>query len=68
MNRTFAALAIAALILAAIAVFTGCSGDSEDEAVARKPQEEGTLLTIRDTSKPGKWAFDTNRLTTRPGR
>jgi plastocyanin len=68
MNRTLAAPVLAALMLAAIAAFTGCGGDSEDEAVAKKPKEEGTLLKIRDTSRPGNWDFDTHRLTAKAGK
>ena len=63
MNRT-----LAALVLAPIAAFTGCGGDSEDEAAAKKPQKEPTLLKIRDTSKPGEWDFDTHRLTAKAGK
>jgi plastocyanin len=63
MRKTFAAL-----LLAAMAAFTGCSGDSEDEAVAKKPQAEGTVLKISDTSTPGKWDFDTHRLTAEAGK
>jgi plastocyanin len=62
MNRT-----LAALVFAAIAAFAGCGGDSEDEAAAKKPQKP-TLLKIRDTSKPGKWDFDTHRLTAKAGK
>jgi uncharacterized cupredoxin-like copper-binding protein len=63
MKRTFAALALAALTAS-----SGCGGDSEDEAVAKKPLEEGTLLKLRDTSKPGEWDFDTHRLTAKAGK
>ena len=56
-------------MLTAIAAFTGCGGDdSEDKAVAKEPQEKGTLLKIRDTSKPGEWDFDTHRLTAKAGK
>ena len=68
MNRPFAFLVLAALVLAAITALTGCGGDSEDKAVAKKPQDEGTVLRIRDTSKPGKWDFDTHRLTAKAGK
>ena len=68
MNRTLAPLVLAALVLTAITAFAGCAGDSEDKAVAKKPQEKGTLLKISDTSTPGEWDFDTHRLTARPGR
>ena len=63
MNRTFAAL-----VLAAIAALTGCGGDSDDEAAAKRPNDEGTVLKIRDTSQPGNWAFDTHRLTAKAGK
>jgi plastocyanin len=68
MNRTLAALMLATLAIVAIPAFTGCGGDSEDEAVAKKPQENGTLLKIADTSTPGKWDFDTHRLTAKAGK
>jgi uncharacterized cupredoxin-like copper-binding protein len=68
MNRTLAPLVLAALVLAAITAFNGCGGDSEDKAVAKKPQEEGAVLRITDTSKPGKWDFDTHRLTAKAGQ
>ena len=67
MNRTFAALVLAVLAVAAIPAFTGCS-DSEDEAIAEKPKEEGTVLTVSDASKQGKWDFDTHRLTAKAGK
>ena len=63
MKRTFAAL-----LLAAMAAFTGCGEDSEDEAAAKKPPEKGTVLKIKDTSKPGEWDFDTHRLTAKAGK
>ncbi|MET0510434.1 MAG: plastocyanin/azurin family copper-binding protein [Thermoleophilaceae bacterium] len=68
MNRTLGAPMLAALVLAAIAAFTGCSGDSENESAAKPPQDEGTVLQIRDTSKPGEWDFDTHRLTAKAGK
>ena len=68
MNRTLAPLVVVALVLAAVTALTGCGGDSEDEAVAKQPQEERTLLKIRDTSKPGKWDFDTHRLMAKAGK
>ena len=68
MNRTLAALVLAALAIAAITALAGCGGDSEDEAVAKKPEEKGTLLKIRDASTPGKWDFDTHRLTAKAGK
>jgi uncharacterized cupredoxin-like copper-binding protein len=58
-----------ALGLAAIAAGTGCSGDdSDDGSVAQAAEEEATVLKIRDTSKPGKWSFDTRRLTAKAGK
>lgn len=63
MKRTFAVL-----LLAAMAAFTGCGEDSEDEAAAKKPKDEGTVLKISDASKPGKWDFDTHRLTAKAGK
>ena len=68
MNRTHAAPMLAALVLAAIAALTGCGGDSEDEAAAKKPHQEGTVLKISDTSKPGKWDFDTHNLRAKAGK
>ena len=68
MNRTLAPLVLAALVLTAITAFAGCAGDSEDKAVAKKPQEKGTLLKISDTSTPGEWDFDTHRLTAKAGK
>ena len=63
MNRTFAAAALAALT-----AVTGCAGDSDDEPAAKEPQGQVTVLKIRDTSTPGKWAFDTKRLTAKAGK
>ena len=68
MNRTLAALVLALLALAAIAALTGCAGDSDDKAVAKKPKQEGTVLKISDTSKPGEWDFDTHRLAAKAGQ
>jgi uncharacterized cupredoxin-like copper-binding protein len=62
MKRTFAALA-----LVAIAAVTGCAG-SDDEPAAAEPEAKGTVLKVRDTSTPGKWAFDTKRLTAKAGK
>jgi plastocyanin len=58
MNRT-----VAALVLAVLAAFASCGGDSENEVA-----KNGTVLRIRDTSKPGKWDFDTHRLTAKAGK
>jgi plastocyanin len=62
MKRTFAALA-----LIAIAAVTGCGG-SDDEPAAAEPEAQGTVLKVTDTSTPGKWAFDTKRLTAQAGK
>jgi plastocyanin len=63
MKRMFAALVLGALTAA-----TGCSDDSQEATAAKTPRDEGTVLTIRDTSKPGDWSFDTKRLTAKAGR
>jgi len=64
MKRTFTALA-----LVAIAAGTGCGGDdSDDGSVAQAAEDQATVLKIRDTSTPGKWAFDTHRLTAKAGK
>ena len=68
MNRTLAPLVVVALVLAAITALTGCGGDSEDEAVAKQPQEEGTVLRITDTSKPGSGTSIRIGSRRRPGR
>jgi len=66
MKWTWTALALG---LAAIAAGTGCSGDdSDDGSVAQAAEEQATVLKIRDTSKPGKWDFDTHRLTAKAGK
>jgi len=66
MNRIFPAIALAAL--AALVGASGCGGESNDAAVAKEPRETGTVLTISDASKPGKWSFDQKRLTAKAGR
>ena len=65
MKRTFTAL-----VLAAIAVISGCGGDDADDgsAVAKPPDEPITVLKISDTSKPGDWSFDTKKLTAKAGK
>jgi uncharacterized cupredoxin-like copper-binding protein len=65
MKRTFTAL-----VLAAIAVISGCGGDDADDgsAVAKAPDEPTTVLKISDTSKPGDWSFDTKKLTAKAGK
>jgi uncharacterized cupredoxin-like copper-binding protein len=64
MKRTFTALA-----LVAIAAGTGCGGDdSDDGSFAQAAEDQATVLKIRDTSTPGKWAFDTHRLTAKAGK
>jgi uncharacterized cupredoxin-like copper-binding protein len=64
MKRTFTALA-----LVAIAAGTGCGGDdSDDGSAAQAAEDQATVLKIRDTSTPGKWAFDTHRLTAKAGK
>jgi hypothetical protein len=64
MMRTFAVL-----VLATITAITGCSGsDSDDGSAAEAAQVKATVLRIKDTSTPGDWAFDTTRLTAKPGR
>jgi len=66
MKWTWTALALG---LAAIAAGTGCSGDdSDDGSVAQAAEEQATVLKIRDTSKPGKWSFDTQKLTAKAGK
>ena len=68
MKWTWTALALA-LGLAAIAAGTGCSGDdSDDGSVAKAAEAEATGVRIRDTSTPGKWSFDTQRLTAQAGK
>ena len=57
-----------ALALAAITAITGCGGSSDDEPAAKEPEGEGTVLTVRDTSTPGEWAFDKKRLTAKAGK
>jgi uncharacterized cupredoxin-like copper-binding protein len=65
MKRTFTALALGAIAIAA----TGCGDDSPDEAsAAKEPQEQGTVLKISDTSKPGDWSFDKKKLTAKAGK
>jgi plastocyanin len=65
MNRTFAAL-----VLAAITASTGCSSEDSDDAsaAAKAPEERATVLKISDTSTPGDWSFDTKRLTAKAGK
>jgi plastocyanin len=66
MKWTWTALALG---LAAIAAGTGCSGDdSDDGSVANAAETKATVLKISDTSTPGKWDFDTHRLTAKAGR
>jgi hypothetical protein len=61
--------ACAALALATITAISGCgSDDSDNGSRAKKPQEEGTVLKIRDSSRPGDWSFDTKRLAAEAGR
>jgi plastocyanin len=69
MNTTFSTAALTALTIAAIPAFAfaGC-GDSEDAAIAEKPQEQGTVLNISDASKPGQWDFDVHRLKAKAGK
>jgi uncharacterized cupredoxin-like copper-binding protein len=63
MNRTFAAL-----VVAAITATTGCGDDSDDGSAAKSPQGQGTVLKIRDTSTPGNWSFDKKSLTAKAGK
>jgi plastocyanin len=64
MKATFAAL-----VLVAISATAGCGGDDSDEASAAKaPEGQATVVTIRDTSKPGDWSFDTQKLTAKAGK
>lgn len=63
MTRTFALL-----VLAAITATSGCGDDSDDGSAAKAPEEQGTVLKIRDTSTPGNWSFDTKRLTAKAGK
>jgi uncharacterized cupredoxin-like copper-binding protein len=66
MKWTWTALALG---LAAIAASTGCSGDdSDDGSVAKAAEAPATVLKIRDTSRPGKWSFDTQSLTAKAGK
>jgi plastocyanin len=66
MRGTFAALVLAAISAAAT---TGCGGDDSDDATAAQGSpEQSAVLTIRDTSTPGDWSFDTKRLTAEAGR
>jgi plastocyanin len=59
----------AALVLVAISATAGCGGDDSDEASAAKaPEGQATVVTIRDTSKPGDWSFDTQKLTAKAGK
>jgi plastocyanin len=63
MNRTYAALALAALTAT-----TGCGDDSQQATAAKTPQEPATVLKIRDTSAPGNWSFDKTKLTAKAGK
>lgn len=63
MNRTFAAL-----LLAAFAGAAGCGDDSDDAPAVKTPQARGAGLKIRDTSTPGNWSFDKKRLTAKAGK
>lgn len=63
MNRTYAAL-----VLAALTATTGCGDDSKEATGAETPQEPATVLKIRDTSRPGNWSFDKTKLTAKAGK
>jgi uncharacterized cupredoxin-like copper-binding protein len=66
MKRTLSALVLAAITAAAT---TGCGDDDTDEAAAAQgAPEQSAVLTIRDTSTPGDWSFDTKRLAAEAGR
>ena len=68
MNRTYAALALAALVLAALTATAGCGDDSGEASAAKTHQERATVLKISDTSTPGNWSFDKKRLTAKAGK
>jgi plastocyanin len=64
MNGAFAALA-----LAAITAISACGSDnSDDVAAANEPGGQGTVLKIKDTSRPGDWSFDKKKLTAEAGK